>query len=111
MAGDQTEDEGEDAKEPTNPIPMLETGQRLDVARGKLLEKKTKPPARYTEATLVKKLESRLESLREGNKDRLLTFEEMGVDDLTVDESHEFKNLAYNSRLDGVSGMGNKAGS
>lgn len=58
VAGDQTEDEGEDAKEPTNPIPMLETGQRLDVARGKLLEKKTKPPARYTEATLVKKLES-----------------------------------------------------
>lgn len=58
VAGDQTEDEGEDAKEPTNPIPALEAGQRLDVARGKLLEKKTKPPSRYTEATLVKKLES-----------------------------------------------------
>ncbi|CAM5531868.1 DNA topoisomerase III [Alcaligenes phenolicus] len=58
VAGDQTEDEGEDAKEPANPIPLLEAGQRLDVARGKLLEKKTKPPTRFTEATLVKKLES-----------------------------------------------------
>lgn len=60
---------------------------------------------------LVKKLESRLEKLRAGNRDRLLTFEEMGIDDLTVDEAHEFKNLAYNSNLTGVSGMGNKTGS
>lgn len=60
---------------------------------------------------LVKKLESRLDKLRSGNRDRLLTFEEMGVDDLTVDEAHEFKNLAYNSNLTGVSGMGNKTGS
>ena len=35
----------------------------------------------------------------------------MGIDDLTIDESHEFKNLAYLSRLTGVAGMGNKTGS
>ena len=35
----------------------------------------------------------------------------MGIDDLTVDEAHEYKNLAYSSRLTGVSGMGNKTGS
>jgi DNA topoisomerase-1 len=56
-AGDQTDAEGED-EEPPNPIPFLEAGQRLDVTHGKLLDKKTKPPSRYTEATLVKKLES-----------------------------------------------------
>jgi hypothetical protein len=44
-------------------------------------------------------------------RDRLLTFEQMGVDDLTVDEAHEFKNLFYSSRLTDVRGMGNKAGS
>ena len=60
---------------------------------------------------LVKKLEDRLGKLRDVNRDRLLTWEEMGVDDLTVDEAHEFKNLAYSSRLTGVAGMGNKAGS
>lgn len=60
---------------------------------------------------LVKKLEERLARLRGGKRDRLLTFEEMGVDDLTIDEAHEFKNLAYSSRLSNVSGMGNKTGS
>lgn len=56
LAGDQTE-EGE-GKEPANPIPKLAEGQRLTVGRGKLLEKKTKPPSRYTQASLVKKLDS-----------------------------------------------------
>ena len=56
IAGDQTE-EDED-KAPSNPIPVCTTGQRLDVVRGKLLEKKTKAPSRFTQATLVKKLES-----------------------------------------------------
>ncbi len=60
---------------------------------------------------LVKKLEARLTHLRDNTRDRLLTWEEMGIDDLTVDEAHEYKNLAYSSRLTGVSGMGNKTGS
>jgi len=58
VAGDQTEEEDEDTKEPSNPIPLVQPGQILPVARGKLLEKQTKPPSRYTKATLVKKLES-----------------------------------------------------
>ncbi|WCF29559.1 type I DNA topoisomerase, partial [Xylella fastidiosa] len=59
IAGDQTEEEEEgNEKESSNPIPVCAPGECLDVARGKLLEKKTKPPNRYTQATLVKKLES-----------------------------------------------------
>ncbi|MFW9594631.1 MAG: DEAD/DEAH box helicase family protein, partial [Macromonas sp.] len=60
---------------------------------------------------LVKRITERMDKLRDGRRDRLLTFEEMGVDDLTIDESHEFKNLAYSSRLSNVAGMGNKTGS
>ena len=60
---------------------------------------------------LVKKIEDRLAKLRDNTRDRLLTWEEMGIDYLVVDEAHEFKNLAYSSRLTGVSGMGNKTGS
>lgn len=60
---------------------------------------------------LVKRITERMDKLRDGKRDRLLTFEEMGVDDLTIDESHEFKNLAYSSRLSKVAGMGNKTGS
>ena len=60
---------------------------------------------------LVTSIETRMSTLRNRSRDGLLTFEEMGIDDLTVDEAHEFKNLAYSSRLVGISGMGNKAGS
>ena len=59
---------------------------------------------------LVDKLTSRLEKVK-SRKDKLLTFEQMGIDHLTIDEAHEFKNLFYSSRLTGVRGMGNKIGS
>jgi len=58
------------------------------------------------------KITARMDKIRGADsKDRLLTFEQMGIDDLTVDEAHEFKNLFYSSRLTNVMGMGNKEGS
>jgi N12 class adenine-specific DNA methylase/predicted RNA methylase len=58
------------------------------------------------------RITARMERIKGGSKkDRLLTFEQMGIDDLTVDEAHEFKNLFYSSRLTDVKGMGNKTGS
>lgn len=51
-------DEGEDDNEPTNPIPLLKEGAQITADSGELLAKKTKPPSRYTEASLIKKLES-----------------------------------------------------
>lgn len=69
-------------------------------------------PFNVKEAERMKEsVENRLDKLRTTRKDRLLTFEQMGVDDLTVDEAHEFKNLFYHTRTTGVRGMGNKAGS
>ncbi|MDF0606779.1 type I DNA topoisomerase [Neisseriaceae bacterium TC5R-5] len=58
ISGDQTEEEDSNNKEPLNPIPVCQPGERLDVERGKLLEKKTKPLSRFTQATLIEKLES-----------------------------------------------------
>lgn len=60
---------------------------------------------------LVKKIEARIDAVKGANKDRLLTFEQMGVDDMTVDEAHEFKNLFYSTRMDNVRGMGDSSGS
>ena len=60
---------------------------------------------------LVTAIENRIAKLREGVRDRLLTFEQLGIDDLTIDEAHEFKNLFYSSRLTKVRGMGDKQGS
>jgi DNA topoisomerase-1 len=53
--GDQTEEEAE--AESTNPIPELREGSQAVAAGGQVLNKKTRPPARFTEAALVKKLE------------------------------------------------------
>lgn len=60
---------------------------------------------------LAEKIQARMDKLSEGSRDRLLTFEQLGIDDLSVDEAHEYKNLFYSSRLTGVRGMGNRTGS
>ena len=58
------------------------------------------------------KLTARMDRIKGRTKaDRLLTFDQLGVDDLTVDEAHEFKNLFYSSKLSDVKGMGNPTGS
>lgn len=47
-----------------------------------------------------KSLESRLNQLNNtDNKDRVITFEELGIDKLYVDEAHLFKNLYFNSKM------------
>lgn len=56
LDGDQTEEEK--TVEADNPVPVLGVGDSLQVIGGEVLEKATKPPARFTEASLVKKLDS-----------------------------------------------------
>ncbi len=50
------EEEGEVAD---NPVPQVEIGDDLVVTGGKVLTKKTKPPTRFSEASLVRELENR----------------------------------------------------
>jgi len=53
-----------------------------------------------------KKLEEQLRSLSdESRKDDLITFEELGIDSLMVDEAHNYKNLAIFSKMNNVSGI------
>ncbi|MBN9693140.1 MAG: DEAD/DEAH box helicase [Verrucomicrobia bacterium] len=53
-----------------------------------------------------KRLEVRLQGLAaEGKKDNTLTFEELGVDRLFVDEAHYFKNLFYVSKMTRIAGL------
>ncbi|HHV7525066.1 TPA: DEAD/DEAH box helicase family protein [Burkholderia orbicola] len=46
-----------------------------------------------------------------GAKDQAVSFADLGVDSLFVDEAHEFKNLFITTTLSRVSGLGNLAGS
>lgn len=53
-----------------------------------------------------KQLQTKLERLNHTErKDRVITFEELGVDRLFVDEAHSFKNLAAFSKMRNVAGI------
>lgn len=52
-----------------------------------------------------KRLQSHLEELMDSPKDDVVTFEQLGVDSLMVDEAHEFKNLAVTTKMQNVAGI------
>ena len=53
-----------------------------------------------------KRLEEQLKALSdESRKDDLITFEELGIDSIMVDEAHSFKNMAIFSKMNNVSGI------
>lgn len=60
-------------------------------------------------ARLAARMAQRVQNL--GERDKVVTFDELGVDAFAIDELHEFKNLFYNSTMERVPGMGNPAGS
>jgi len=60
----------------------------------------------------IAKLNIKYEKLDNANNvDDHLTFEQLDIDDITIDESHEFKNLNYQTILTNVAGMGQPKGS
>jgi len=54
----ESDDDTEDEEKEEGTLPMLKTDQKLDVAEINAIQRFTLPPARYTEASLVKKLEA-----------------------------------------------------
>lgn len=56
QADDEEPSDDEEAGEP-NLLPQVKEGEWLQVSRGEVLEKITKAPPRYTEASLIRKLE------------------------------------------------------
>ena len=53
-----------------------------------------------------KKLENKLEKLNDDNKkDDVITFEELGVDKLFIDEAHNYKNLYFHTKMRNVAGI------
>lgn len=82
---------------------MAELEEALEQAKG--------DGVRHTRTKIenqIEKLKQRVEAKRGGPKDGALTFEEMGVDMLYVDEAHEFRKLdfATNRNAKGIDGSG-----
>ncbi len=72
-------------------------------------ETKTKNGEKWTIKQMEsqrKKLQQQLKELsEETRKDDLITFEELGIDSIMVDEAHGFKNLAIFSKMNNVAGI------
>lgn len=59
----------------------------------------------------IKKYEERLEKkLDQTAKDENIAFEELGIDTIAVDEADRFKNLAYQTKMENVRGLGDPSG-
>lgn len=75
-----------------------------------IVEAKEQNGERYTIKQLEKSrknLEAKLEKLNDqSRKDDVVTFEELGVDKLFVDEAHGFKNLFLTTKMRNVAGIG-----
>jgi N12 class adenine-specific DNA methylase len=61
--------------------------------------------------TRLKNLQDKLEKLLDRPKDNTTTFQQMGIDHIMVDESQQFKNLAYVTKTRGISGLSKPQGS
>ena len=59
-----------------------------------------------------KQLQTKIDKLTDKAKDvDNISFEQLGIDSIFVDEAHNFKNLFYTTSMNNVSGLGNKDGS
>ncbi|MFA9202810.1 MAG: Eco57I restriction-modification methylase domain-containing protein, partial [Flavobacteriales bacterium] len=78
----------------------------LDAAR----ESDDKRSIKSLANTMAKK-EQRIKALKDAPKDTVVTWGQLGIDYLAIDESHEFKNLEYSTGMQRVSGMNDPKGS
>src|SRR5690606_8293634 len=96
-------------------LPMAEKAQRefLDEQLAELEDSIREQPSERSGSRIVKdlerakkRLETKIKALSaEHRKDETLTFEELGVDRLFVDEAQAFKNLFYTTKMTRVAGL------
>ena len=73
----QSEDEEEEELKRQN-LPIMQKGQEFSISDIRLTEGKTKPPARFTEGTLIAAMENPVRYMESGNKEMAKTLGETG---------------------------------
>ena len=86
--------------------------ENLDVLRsqGKEISRAMLRGLEKRKINLSVKLENIAHAIK-SRTDDVVDFKQMGIDHIFVDESHQFKNLMFNTRHDRVAGLGNQDGS
>ena len=91
---------------------MILQNQIDDISQGIKLYKEQKEENSFSVKAMErtrKSLLKNLETLRAKKQDDVITFEQMGIDKLIVDEAHEFKNLFTATKLQNISGISTSA--
>ena len=70
--------EGEEGEESSQKIPPMEKGQRFPVIKLSVTKGQTKPPAAFTEATLLSAMENPIPFLKENNPKEAAILKETG---------------------------------
>lgn len=82
--------------------------EQIDDLRFGINELNDDDSAKFTVKQMEKtlqNLQARLEKLQLDDQDDVVTFEQLGVDKMFVDEAHEFKNLFLTTKMSNVSGI------
>ncbi len=82
--------------------------EQIDEVVDAIAEAKAEKAERFTVKQMErmrKSLEARLQKLHDKKKDDTVTFEELGIDRLFVDEAHSFKNLFLHTKMRNVAGI------
>lgn len=100
-------------------IPLSQERQKADIQKqiseliDSIAEAKSEKMERFTikqMESMKKRLEKKMDDLNNtSRKDDVVTFEELGIDRLVVDESQAFKNLYFSTNMSNLSGMSQSA--
>lgn len=82
-----------------------ERKEELESAKRDLGKARGRDPRVKDIERALKSLEERLLGLKDRKTDSVVTFEQLGVDALFVDEAHEYKKLEFGTQMDNVKGL------
>ncbi len=83
--------------------------EQIDEIENAIIEAKAEKGEQFTIKQMVKslkRLKDKMDRLYDKKKDDVVTFEELGIDRLFVDEAHGFKNLYTHTKMRNVAGIG-----
>lgn len=93
-----------------NEARVVEIEQAIEQVREESDDNAAKRTVKQLEG-MKERLENKIKKLRDKPMDDLLDFEQIGIDQLFVDEAHMFKNLMFTTKMQNVAGLGDPSGS
>lgn len=90
---------------------LVDVEANLLEAKDVEITKKQLKGLEITKKNLDAKLDYLIDKIRKRKDDNVLSFSDLGIDHIIVDESHKFKNLMFQTKHTRVAGLGNTSGS